>query len=85
VEKYMKMGRSGARDFIITGTKVASDVTIPTVDERGKRITSQIGIDIPVASMTVGPKEPHEASHYEKTTRSIGGPIVLSFKSKRLV
>ena len=77
------MGGSGAKVFMITGTKVESNVTITTVEERGRGLTAQIRIDMPVASMTVGPKGSHEASHSENNMRSIGGPIVFAFQVKK--
>ncbi|KAF2797774.1 hypothetical protein K505DRAFT_322301 [Melanomma pulvis-pyrius CBS 109.77] len=84
VKQHLKMGGLGAKAFMITGIKTTSNVVIGTTEEKGRETTAQVGVHIPAAQMTVGPKGSHKSSQYNKNTRTIEGPIVFAFQVEKI-
>ena len=78
------MGGLGAKVFMVTGIKTAYNVTITTTEEKEKETTAQVGVGIPAAPVTVGPKGSHKSTEYEKHTRTIAGPIVFAFQVEKI-
>jgi hypothetical protein len=84
VKNYLNMGGLGAKVFMVTGVKTVSNITITTIEERKKETVAKIGIDIPAAQMTMGPKASHNSTKYDKHTRTIAGPIVFAFEIDKI-
>jgi hypothetical protein len=84
VKDHLNMGGLGAKVFMVTGIKTAHNVTITTTEEKEKETTAQVGVDIPAAQMTIGPKGSHKSTKYEKHTRTIAGPIVFAFQVEKI-
>lgn len=84
VKDHLNMGGLGAKVFMVTGIKTAYNVTITTTEEKEKETTAQVGVDIPAAQVTVGPKGSHKSTKYEKHTRAIAGPIVFAFQVEKI-
>jgi hypothetical protein len=84
VKEYLKMGGLGAKVFMITGIKIASNITIKTTEEKEKEMTAQVGVDIPAAQVTVGPKVAHKSTEFENHIRTIAGPVVFAFQLEKI-
>lgn len=84
VKHHLKMGGFGAKVFMVTGIKTVSNITITTIEEKKKQTVAEIGVDIPPAQMTLGPKASHNSTKYDKHTRTIAGPIVFAFEIEKI-
>jgi hypothetical protein len=84
VKEHLKMGGMGAKAFLITGIKTVKNVTITTTEETEKEQTLQIGVDIPPAQITIGPKGTHKSTKNNQSTRTIEGPIVFAFQVEKI-
>jgi hypothetical protein len=82
VKGYLDMGGLGAKVFLITGLKIASDIKITTIEEMNKETTAAIGVDMPQVS--VGPKLSYAPTTYIKHTRTISGPIVFALQFEKI-
>ncbi|KAF4633985.1 hypothetical protein G7Y89_g4134 [Cudoniella acicularis] len=85
VKTHLKLGGLGAKVFIVTGIKMASNITIITIEEKKKETITEIGVHIPAAQLTVGPKGSHNSTKYDKHTRTIAGPIVFAFEIEKIL
>jgi hypothetical protein len=84
VKSHLKIGGIGAKVFMITGVKIVSNITITTIEEKTKETVAKIGVDIPAAQLTVGPKATYTLANYDKHTRTIAGPIVFAFEVEKI-
>ena len=84
VRSHLKVGGLSAKVFVITGVKIAKDVTITTTEDTSKDTTVQIGVDIPASQITVGPKVTLNPTVHRTHTKTIAGPIVFAFQVEKL-
>jgi hypothetical protein len=84
VKSHLKIGGLGAKVFMITGVKIVSNITITTIEEKTKETVAKIGVDIPTAQLTVGPKATYTSANYDKHTRTIEGPLVFAFEVEKI-
>jgi hypothetical protein len=84
VKEHLKMGGIGAKAFVITGIKTVENVTITTSEETEREQTLQIGVDIPPAQITLGPKGTYKSTKSNQSTRTIEGPIVFAFQVEKI-
>lgn len=84
VRNYLKMGGLGAKVFMITGVKIASNITITTTEEKSKETIGQLGVDMPATGISMGPKVSYSPAKYNTHTRTIEGPIVFAFEIEKV-
>jgi hypothetical protein len=84
VRDHLRMGGLGAKVFVVTGVKTASDITITTTEDIEGDTAVQLGVDIPAIQTTIGPKGSHKKSQLLKQTRTIAGPIVFAFEVEKM-
>lgn len=84
VNTYLKTGGLGAKAFMITGIKTATNITITTIEKKTRQTVAKVGVDVPVVQTTVGPKLSYDSTKYEKHTCKIAGPIVFAFEVEKL-
>ncbi|KAI8948470.1 hypothetical protein F4801DRAFT_557008 [Xylaria longipes] len=81
---YLKMSGLGSKAFIITGVKTAKDITLTTTEEQQRGLVGQLGVDIPPAQLTVGPKGSYNSVQTNTCTTTIAGPVVFAFQVEKL-
>ncbi|KAF4625916.1 hypothetical protein G7Y89_g12249 [Cudoniella acicularis] len=84
VKAHLKIGGWGAKVFLITGVKTVQGVTITTTEEKGQDTKVQIGVEIPTAQLTVGPKITYNPSTSQTHATTTAGPIVFAFEVEKL-
>jgi hypothetical protein len=84
VKDHLRMGGLGAKVFMITSMKTAYNVTITTTEEKKQETTAKVGVDIPAAQASIGPKGSHKSTNYGKHTRTIAVPIVFAFQVEKI-
>lgn len=84
VKTHLKTGGLGAKAFVITGVKTAQGVILTTTQETEQDTKVEIGADIPVAQLSLGPKVKYKPETYQTHTTTIVGPIVFAFEVEKL-
>jgi hypothetical protein len=82
--QHLKMGGFGATVFLITGVKTVYNVSITTIESTAKKGQLQVGLDIPLAQTTVGPKTGLMHEQHEQCTQTFKGPIVFAFEVEKI-
>ncbi|KAG4438023.1 hypothetical protein IFR05_006482 [Cadophora sp. M221] len=84
VKAHLRIGGMGAKVFMITGVKTVQGATITTTEETGQESNVQIGVDIPAAQITVGPKVTYKPTTSQTHEQTVAGPIVFAFEVEKL-
>ncbi|KAH7128013.1 hypothetical protein B0J13DRAFT_646154 [Dactylonectria estremocensis] len=85
VNSHLQMGGLlGPKVFMVTGVKTASNITITTTEENKSEKTITLGVGVPAAQLTVGPKGSHESTQHVEHTRTIAGPILFAYEVEKI-
>jgi hypothetical protein len=84
VKSHLKMGGMGAKVFLVTGIKIVQGVTITNREEKENETNFRIGVEIPVAQLTVGPKVQYRPTTSQTHSSTVAGPIVFAFEVEKL-
>ncbi|KPM36022.1 hypothetical protein AK830_g10540 [Neonectria ditissima] len=84
VKGHLKMGGLGAKVFMVTGVKTASNITITTIQNRKNEKSLKFGMDVPAAHLSVGPRGSHESTEHDEHTRTIAGPILFAYEVEKI-
>lgn len=84
ISTYLKSGGLSSKVFVITGLKIASEITITTTLEDGYEAKAQVGIDLLAGGLKIGPQGSWKSETSKTHTTTIKGPIVFAFQVKKL-
>lgn len=84
VKSYLKMGGKGTKVFMVTGIKTVQDVTITTIEEKANETKVQVGVEIPPAQLTIGPKVNYRPTTSQVRSSTIAGPMVFAYEVEKL-
>ncbi|OAQ58683.2 hypothetical protein VFPPC_14850 [Pochonia chlamydosporia 170] len=78
------MGGTCAKVFLVTAIKTVQNVTITTTVEKANETKVQIGVEIPAAQLTIGPKVNYRPTMSQTHSSTIAGPMVFAFEVEKL-
>lgn len=84
VTTYLKIAGLGAKAFLITGIKTATEIEIVTADGKEHETTGQIGVDVGAGQLSVGPKGAYCTSKTNSHSTIVKGPIVFPIQVEQL-
>lgn len=84
VRNYLEIAGLGAKVFVITGIKTASQIEITTTHEKQHEATEKLGLDMAAVQLSVGPKASCNTSKNNSHTTMVKGPIVFAIQVGKL-
>lgn len=84
VRNYLEIAGLGAKVFIITGIKTATQIEITTTHGKQHEAAQQLGVNVAAAQLTIGPKASYNTSKNSTHTTTIKGPIVFAIQVEKL-
>jgi hypothetical protein len=84
VAEYLDICGPGTSVFMITGVKIVRGARITTVDDSGLRLQAHLGVEIPAAETTIGPKASRKRKELVRVARDVPGPVVFAYEVDRI-
>jgi hypothetical protein len=84
VAQYLNICGPKTSVFMITGVKIVRGARITTVDDSGLGLQAHLGVEIPAAETTIGPKASKKKKELVRVARDVPGPVVFAYEVDRI-